>query len=65
MNPITAQNLDAIKPSATLAVSAKAAELKAKGIDVISLGSGEPDFATPDHIKKAAIAAFFNYCLLL
>ncbi len=60
MSPITATKLDAIKPSATLAVSAKAAELKAQGIDVISLGSGEPDFATPDHIKKAAIVAIEN-----
>jgi aspartate aminotransferase len=57
MTKITAHKLDAIKPSATLAVSAKAAELKAQGIDVISLGSGEPDFATPAHIKAAAIAA--------
>lgn len=52
-----ADRLQALKPSATLAVSAKAAELKAQGIDVISLGSGEPDFATPRHIKDAAIAA--------
>lgn len=52
-----AKRLQALKPSATLAVSAKAAELKALGIDVISLGSGEPDFATPRHIKDAAIAA--------
>ncbi|MBI3171546.1 MAG: aspartate transaminase, partial [Hydrocarboniphaga effusa] len=43
-----------IKPSPTLAVSAKAAELKAQGIDVLSLGAGEPDFDTPEHIKDAA-----------
>lgn len=46
-----------VKPSPTLAVSAMAAQLKARGIDVISFGSGEPDFDTPDHIKKAAIKA--------
>ncbi len=43
-----------IKPSPTLAVTAKAAELKAQGIDVLSLGAGEPDFDTPEHIKDAA-----------
>ena len=46
-----------VKPSPTLAVSAKAAELKAQGKDIIGLGVGEPDFNTPDHIKKAAIEA--------
>ena len=46
-----------VKPSATLAVSAKAAELRAAGRDIISLGVGEPDFDTPDHIKEAAIHA--------
>lgn len=46
-----------IKPSATLAVSAKAAELRAAGRDVIGLGTGEPDFDTPEHIKAAAVAA--------
>jgi len=49
--------LQRVKPSATLGVSQKARELKAKGIDVISLGTGEPDFETPDHIKDAAIEA--------
>ncbi len=43
-----------IKPSPTLAVTAKAAELKAQGVDVMSLGAGEPDFDTPAHIKEAA-----------
>ena len=43
-----------IKPSPTLAVAAKAAELKAAGQDIISLGAGEPDFATPEHVKEAA-----------
>jgi aspartate aminotransferase len=46
-----------IKPSPTLAVTAKAAELKAQGLDVLSLGAGEPDFDTPAHIKAAAIEA--------
>ncbi len=46
-----------VKPSPTMAVTAMAAQMKAKGIDVISFGSGEPDFDTPDHIKKAAINA--------
>ncbi|HEU4613553.1 MAG TPA: pyridoxal phosphate-dependent aminotransferase [Kofleriaceae bacterium] len=52
-----ASRLDPIKPSITLAVTAKAAKLKADGIDVISFGAGEPDFDTPDHIKDAARAA--------
>ena len=43
-----------IKPSPTLAVTAKAAQLKAEGKDIIGLGAGEPDFDTPDHIKEAA-----------
>ena len=46
-----------IKPSATIAVAQKARELRAEGRDIISLGFGEPDFDTPDHIKAAAIAA--------
>jgi aspartate aminotransferase len=52
-----ARRLAAIKPSPTLAVSAKAAKLKAEGRDVIAMGAGEPDFDTPQHIKDAAIAA--------
>ncbi len=47
----------AIKPSPTLAVTAKAAKLKSEGKDIIGLGAGEPDFDTPQHIKAAAIAA--------
>ncbi|MCB1530588.1 MAG: aspartate transaminase [Rhodospirillales bacterium] len=54
---IIANRLGRIKPSATLAVTAKAKELKAAGRDVIGLGAGEPDFDTPDHIKAAAKAA--------
>ncbi len=46
-----------IKPSPTLAVTARAAALKAQGRDVVGLGAGEPDFDTPDHIKEAAIRA--------
>ncbi len=46
-----------IKPSPTLAVTARASELKAQGKDILSLGAGEPDFDTPDHIKQAAIQA--------
>ena len=52
-----ASRLDPIKPSITLAVTAKAARLKAEGLDVVSFGAGEPDFETPDHIKAAARAA--------
>jgi len=50
-------SLSRIKPSATIAVTDKARALKAAGRDVIGLGAGEPDFDTPDNIKKAAIKA--------
>lgn len=46
-----------MRPSATLAISAKAAAMRKEGIDVISFGAGEPDFDTPQHIKQAAIEA--------
>jgi aspartate aminotransferase len=49
-----ARRLSVVEPSPTLAVSAKAAKLKAQGIDVVSFGAGEPDFDTPAHIKEAA-----------
>jgi len=49
-----ADRLSSIRPSATLAVNAKAAELKAKGQNIVSLAIGEPDFPTPAHICKAA-----------
>ncbi|WP_421876758.1 pyridoxal phosphate-dependent aminotransferase [Pacificispira sp.] len=52
-----ADRLKRIKPSPTVAVTAKANELKAAGRDVIGLGAGEPDFDTPEHIKKAAYDA--------
>jgi aspartate aminotransferase len=51
------RRVQAIKPSPTLAVTARAAKLKAEGKDIIGLGAGEPDFDTPQHIKDAAIAA--------
>ena len=46
-----------LAPSLTLAITAKAKELRAAGEDVIGLGAGEPDFDTPDHIKEAAVKA--------
>ena len=54
---IISDTLKRIKPSATIAVSQKARELKAAGVDVIGLGQGEPDFDTPDNIKDAGIKA--------
>jgi aspartate aminotransferase len=52
-----ASRISTIKPSPTLAITAKANTLKAEGRDVISFGAGEPDFDTPDHIKMAAMKA--------
>ena len=52
-----ANRVQRVKPSPTLAVTARVAELRAAGKDIIGLGAGEPDFDTPDHIKKAAIKA--------
>src|SRR6202011_2650868 len=52
-----ADRLNGIAPSMTLAITAKARALKAQGIDVCGFGSGEPDFDTPEHIKRAAIEA--------
>jgi aspartate aminotransferase len=46
-----------VTPSPTLAISSQAKAMKAKGVDVVSFGAGEPDFDTPDHIKQAAIDA--------
>ncbi|HEX2752927.1 MAG TPA: pyridoxal phosphate-dependent aminotransferase [Alphaproteobacteria bacterium] len=54
MSSFIASRLDKIKPSATLALAAKAQELKAEGKDVIGLSVGEPDFDTPEHIKDGA-----------
>ncbi|MBI4356306.1 MAG: pyridoxal phosphate-dependent aminotransferase [Gammaproteobacteria bacterium] len=60
MSQFLAERMKAIAPSATLAISAYAAELKAKGKEIISLSVGEPDFETPPHVKEAAIAAIQN-----
>ena len=49
--------INRIQPSATLTISAKAMELRSQGLDIISLSQGEPDFDTPEHIKKGAIKA--------
>lgn len=57
MNIELASRMSKIKPSPTLQVAAKAQELKAQGKDIINLGTGEPDFDTPDYIKKAACDA--------
>lgn len=51
------QRAIALKPSSTLAVTARVAALKARGVDVIGFGAGQPDFDTPEHIKQAAIDA--------
>ena len=48
---------EAVPPSATLAVTSRAKQMKAEGIDVVAFGAGEPDFDTPDYIKDAAIEA--------
>ena len=57
MDTKLASRVRRIKPSPTLAVTAKANQLKLEGVDIINLAAGEPDFDTPDHIKQAAIAA--------
>lgn len=54
MEIILSDRVQAVKPSPTLALIGRAAELRAAGRDIISLGAGEPDFDTPSHIKKAA-----------
>jgi aspartate aminotransferase len=53
----TSQRAQAVSPSATMAVTTRAKEMKAQGIDVVSFAAGEPDFDTPDFIKNAAIEA--------
>ncbi|MBB1126558.1 pyridoxal phosphate-dependent aminotransferase [Thiospirillum jenense] len=60
MNIKLSARVQAVKPSATLAITARAKELRAAGHDVIGLGAGEPDFDTPQHIKDAAIQAIQN-----
>jgi len=56
MNPLSA-TLSRVKPSPTIAMTAKAAELRGAGKDVIGLSAGEPDFDTPEHIRAAGIQA--------
>jgi len=51
------QRAQSVPPSATIAVTARAKELKAQGVDVVGFGAGEPDFDTPEYIKEAAIKA--------
>ncbi|MFH1783711.1 MAG: pyridoxal phosphate-dependent aminotransferase [bacterium] len=51
------KRIGAISPSVTLAITAKAKQMKQEGIDVVGFGAGEPDFDTPDYIKKAAVKA--------
>ena len=57
MTTILSNRVQKVKPSATMAVSDKAKELKSQGVQIISMGSGEPDFDTPVNIQKAAIHA--------
>ena len=57
MSLTLSKKAQAVKPSSTLAITAKAKELKAQGIDVVGFGAGEPDFNTPDNICNAAIEA--------
>jgi aspartate aminotransferase len=54
MKKILSDRASELKPSATLAISAKAKELKSQGVDVVGFGAGEPDFSTPSHIREAA-----------
>lgn len=56
----TSNRVNKIKPSATLAITAKSNELKAQGIQIVPMGSGEPDFDTPKNIQNAAIIAIKN-----
>jgi aspartate aminotransferase len=55
-----AERVNRVKPSPTMAVTARAAEMRAAGHDIIGLGAGEPDFDTPDHISAAAIDAIHD-----
>jgi aspartate aminotransferase len=60
MSTQLSQRVQSIKPSPTLAVTARAQAMRAAGKDIIGLGAGEPDFDTPDHIKQAAIQAIHD-----
>ena len=55
--PGLSKRLSSLKPSSTLAVTARQIELRRQGVDVVSMAAGEPDFDTPDHVKAAAIRA--------
>ena len=57
MNYRISQQAAALSPSLTLAIDAKAKQMKADGLDVVGFGAGEPDFDTPQHIKEAAVKA--------
>ena len=57
MNITLSNRVKSVKPSPTLAITARAAQMRAAGKDIIGLGAGEPDFDTPDHIKAAAVKA--------
>ena len=57
-----AQRLSTVKPSATVAISTRAKQLKAQGVDVLSFSVGEPDFQTPGHIREAARQALVDGC---
>ncbi len=57
---ILSNRISKVKPSATLAITAKANELKTQGIQIVSMGSGEPDFDTPVHVQQAGIDAIKN-----
>ncbi len=54
MTNVLSDRVNRLSPSATLAMSQRSSELKAQGIDIINMSVGEPDFATPEHIKQAA-----------
>ena len=58
-NPIS-ERVRKVKPSATIAISSKAMEMRSAGVDVISMSAGEPDFDTPEYIKDAAKLAMDN-----
>ncbi len=60
MSITLSDRVKAVKPSPTLAITARAAEMRAAGKDIIGLGAGEPDFDTPQHIKDAAVTAIAN-----
>jgi aspartate aminotransferase len=60
MSSLIADRTKNVKPSATLAIAARAAELKADGVDIVSLSTGEPDFDTPQNIKDAAVRAIHD-----